>query len=175
VNRRMSLVGAAVSAGSLIFASVAAPIASSKTHKSTKPGGPGVKCALSLATQVPKGDTQVIPPEQQGSNYGAIKCRKVLGSGVEVDQFKLLATGDTVGSFTDYFQTGTIRGKFHLTPQEGSFGSTGQGFASSNASGTVTVRGGTGAFAHFKGTGTSTCVSADAVHLSCTETLRLTP
>jgi len=46
-------------------------------------------------------------------------------------------------------------------------------FAASSYTGTITIKGGTGAYQKAKGTGTLTCQSPDSVHLTCVEHLKL--
>lgn len=174
MKRRIYRLGVATGAVSLIVGVALAPAASSKTPKPHKQKPVAVTCRTSVSTQVPAGQTEVIPPESQGANYGSADCPKLFGSGMEVDQFTVPDTGDTVGSFTDYFDTGTIRGTFDLTPQEGSLGSTGTGFAETDYTGVLTITRGSGTFVHYKGTGTSTCVSPDGVHTTCTQKLKIT-
>jgi hypothetical protein len=174
VKRRIYRLVVATGIVSLIVGAALVPAASSKTPKAHKQKPVAVTCRTSVSTQVPAGQTEVIPPESQGTNYGTADCPKLLGSGMEVDQFTVPDTGDTVGSFTYYFDTGTIHGTFDLTPQEGSLGSTGTGFAETDYTGVVTVTRGSGIFAHYKGSGTSVCVSPDGVHMTCTEKLKIT-
>lgn len=88
--------------------------------------------------------------------------------------FKVPDSGDTVGSYAQYFATGSIRGKFDLTPTEASGALSSTSFSNEAWAGTVTVTGGTGSFAHASAKkGTLKCTSADTVHLTCTEKLKL--
>jgi hypothetical protein len=114
-----------------------------------------------------------VPGASQGVQYGSINCGRRLGQGVEWTSFAIPDDGDTVGVYKAYFDSGTIRGAFDLTPEEGSLGATGTGFTSVDYTGTVRLLGGTGAFAHVKGKGTSACNSPDGVHLTCTERLKI--
>jgi hypothetical protein len=93
---------------------------------------------------------------------------------VESDAFKVPLSGDSVGSYAQYFGTSSIHGKFKLTPGEGS-GNISQGsFESESWVGTVTVTGGTGQYAGAAGTkGVLKCTSGDTVHLRCTEKIGL--
>ena len=93
---------------------------------------------------------------------------------VQKDFFKVRDTGDSVGTYAQYFGTGTIHGKFDLTPQEVSGDLTTTGFTYQTWAGKVTILGGTGAYAKAAGKkGILKCSSQDSVHLSCTEKLTL--
>ena len=142
--------------------------------------GPVVACAqvpVFLSTVPPNNSAQVDQPPSSGRQYGPAKCpAKGLGSGIEADKFTVPISGDLVGSFYQYFSTGTLTGKFDLVPQEAPpLSST--SFASESFTGKVSVTGGTGTL---KGTkskkaGVMTCTSPDTVHLTCTETVKVTP
>ena len=76
-------------------------------------------------------------------------------------------------NYWQYFSTGSIRGKFNLVPQEGTALSS-TSFTSETWVGTVTVTGGSGSYSTAAGkTGTIKCASADTVHLTCTEKIKL--
>lgn len=169
MRRRTYLVGTALTAGSLAAGVAIAPAASTKP----KPKPVAVVCATSVTTQIPPGDTQVVPPVTQGTDYGSVKCGgKLFGRGVQVDRFTVPDSGDTVGSYAQYFGTGSIHGKFDLTPDEAPT-TTATTFQATTYTGTVTVGGGTGAYVGAKGTGTAKCQSPDGVHTSCTVRLKL--
>jgi hypothetical protein len=140
-----------------------------KTKSASKPVA--VVCRTKTTIEVPNGETGVTPPVSQGSEYGTAGCGK-LGRGVQSDQFTVPDSGDTVATFTWYLPTGSIRGKYDLTPQEGTLN-----FLSVDYVGKLTVTGGTGAFAGAKskgtGTGTMVCQSPDSVHTSCTDNVKL--
>jgi hypothetical protein len=74
-------------------------------------------------------------------------------------------------SFQLYFLTGTLDGKYVLTPQEGNFSPT--TFTETDYLGTLTITGGTGAYKGAKGTGTMTCTTPDGIHTTCTDKLKL--
>ncbi len=165
MRRRICLVGGAVAASSLVMAVALAPIASSKPSPKSHP----LTCHLSVSIAVPDGSTQVVVPANQGTMWGSIHCAKTFGAGVESATFAVAGSGDTVGNYSDYFATGSIRGTFDLIAQEGTFGNP----ASANWTGTLTIRHGTGTFAGTKGKGTAVCSSPDGVHITCTEKLKL--
>ncbi len=167
MRRRICLVGATLSAIPMAFGVSAATAASHKTGK-VKPKGTPVTCKSATTVEIAQGDTQVTPPVSQGSEYGSVSCSKLFGKGVQSDQFNVPDSGDTAGKFTWYFHAGTVRGKYDLTPQEGSLN-----FLSTDYLGTITVTGGTGTFAGAKGVGTMTCSSADGIHMGCTDKLHI--
>ena len=80
---------------------------------------PAVTKAKPVKFDVPAdGDNSVVPPVDQGWQYGAVHCGKVFGGGIAANSFKLLDSGDLQGSWTQYFGVGTIHGKFNLTPAD---------------------------------------------------------
>jgi hypothetical protein len=174
VKRRICLVGTAIAA--VPFA-VGMSVATAATKSTTTPATKAivVKCHLSLGTVPPPGSPAVDQPPSQGAQYGTVHCGgAAFGWGVEKDSFKVPDSGDTVGSYVQYFGGGSIRGKFDLTPSEGSGDLTGTGFSSEAWTGTVTVTGGTGTLAKAAGKkGTLKCTSGDSVHLTCTEKIKL--
>jgi hypothetical protein len=134
-----------------------------------------LKCHISLGTLPPPGSAAVDQPPAQGAQYGTVHCRGgSVGWGVEKSSFTVPDSGDTVGSYTQYFGAGSIRGKFDLSPDEGSGDLTTTGFASESWTGTVTVTHGTGTLAKATGKkGVMACASGDSVHLTCTEKIKL--
>jgi hypothetical protein len=134
-----------------------------------------LRCHISLGTVPPAGSPAVDQPPTQGAQYGVVHCPGgSFGWGVEKSTFTVPDSGDTVGSYAQYFGSGSIRGKFDLTPSDQSGDLTGTGFASQSWTGTVTVTGGTGTLAKATGkTGVLKCTSDDTVHLTCTEKLKL--
>jgi hypothetical protein len=103
--------------------------------------------------------------------------RGIVRWGVEKNTFKVPDSGETVGSYAQYFGGGSIRGKFDLSPTEGSgdLSSTPTSFTSESWTGTVTVTKGSGALAKAAGKkGVLKCTSGDSVHLTCTEKIKLT-
>lgn len=172
MKRRICLVGAAVAAVPFVLGISVAAAASKSTKPVVKPVV--VKCHLSLGTVPPPGSPAVDQPPSQGAQYGPVHCGGgSFGWGVEKNIFKVPDSGDSVGTYAQYFATGSIRGKFDLTPIEQTLSST--NFTSEAWTGTVTVTGGTGSLAKAKGKkGTLKCTSGDSVHLTCTEKIKLT-
>jgi hypothetical protein len=131
-------------------------------------------CHLSLTTEPPHGSNTVSQPASQGSQYGPIHCGRATGGGVTGDSFTVPDSGDTVGTFTQYFDAGTIRGTFNIAPQEAGPVSV-NSFESQTWLRTMKIFGGTGAFKGIKSLrgGVLKCTSPDSVHLACTEKLRV--
>ena len=129
---------------------------------------------MEVQERVAAGSPTVDQPPANGSQYGPVRCNQ-LGSGVEQDNFKVPDSGDTVGKYWQYFAGGSVHGTFDLTPTEGFGALPSSSFSNETWAGKVTVTGGTGAFAGAKGKkGTMKCTSADTVHLTCTEKIKLT-
>jgi hypothetical protein len=172
----MCLVGVAISASSLVAGVGFAAAASKSAATAVKPTA--LKCKISMTTQPPPG-SNVVLVAPQGSQYGATHCPTAgYGSGAIVDKFTVPDSGDTVGTYYQYFHAGTIYGKFDLTPLPGN-GISSTSFQSQAWTGTVTVTGGTGVYKGItrakgkKGIGTMHCTSPDSVHLTCTENMKV--
>jgi hypothetical protein len=171
VRRRICRVGTA-----LVAALSAVAIGLVGVGTAGAAGGPVVlKCHISLSTVPPPGSASVDQPPSQGDQYGTIHCPGgAFGFGVQKDTFRVPDSGDTVGTYAQYFASGSIRGKFDLSPTEGSGDLTGMNFTGESWVGTVTVVGGTGSLANASGKkGILKCTSADTVHVTCTEKLAL--
>jgi hypothetical protein len=175
VKRRICLVGIAIAAVPFAVGISAATAASKKTGSKPAVKATVLKCHLSLGTLPPAGSAAVDQPPSQGAQYGTVHSAGAsFGWGVEKNAFKVPDSGDTVGKYAQYFGSGSIHGKFDLTPTESSGDLTGTGFASQSWTGTVTVTGGTGSLAKAAGKkGVLKCTSDDSVHLACTEKLKL--
>jgi hypothetical protein len=172
VGRRVCLVGAALAAVPLAVG-ISVSAAGAKTASKPAPKAIVVNCHISLSTVPPPGSPAVEQPPSQGTLYGPARCSQ-LGSGIEQANFKVPDSGDTVGKYWQYFGNGSFHGKFDLTPTEGSGALSSTSFSNETWVGTVTVTGGTGAFAGAKGKkGTMKCTSGDTVHLICTEKIKL--
>lgn len=136
-----------------------------------------LNCKLSLTTTPPPGDNAVAQPPGSGNQYGPIHCRpavlSLFGGGIVADAFTVPDSGDTVGTFTEYFKTGSVSGMFDITPLESDFSAT--SFSSQTWQGTVKVKSGTGIYKGIKEkkVGTMTCTSPDSVHLTCSEKIKL--
>lgn len=163
---RTWLAGSALTAA-VLATGVAGALASTHTGKKTS-----VSCNITAATAVPKGDTAVTPPVDQGRNYGQAKCGKPLGSGLLASSFKRQDSGDLKGQFREYFPNGTVQGVYVLTPGEGQ-PSAPSSFSAESYAGTVTVQGGTGAYKGVKGKGAMKCSSPDGVHIRCSQKVTL--
>lgn len=174
MKRRICLVGTAIAVVPFaVGISVAAAAGKSTTQKPTvKPVV--LKCHMSLSTVPQPGSAAVDQPPSQGAQYGTIHCGGAsFRFGVEKNIFKVPDSGDTVGSYVQYFGDGSVRGKFDLTPdQNGDVSST--DFTSESRTGTVTVTKGSGTLAKASGKeGVLKCTSGDSVHLTCIEKLKL--
>lgn len=175
MKRRICLVGIAIAAVPFAVGISVATAASKSTGSKPAAKATVLKCHLSLGTVPPAGSAAVDQPPAQGAQYGTVHCGGAsFGWGVEKDTFNVPDSGDTVGSYAQYFASGSIHGKFDLTPNPGGGDLTGTGFASQSWTGTVTVTGGTGTLAKAAGKkGVLKCTSDDSVHLTCTEKLKL--
>lgn len=174
MKRRVCLIGTAIAVVPFaVGISVATAASKSTTHKPTVKAVV-LKCHMSLSTVPPAGSASVDQPPSDGAQYGTVHCGgPSFGFGVEKDTFKVPDSGDTVGSYVQYFGGGSIRGKFDLSPDEGGDVSS-TDFTSESWTGTVTVTHGTGALAKASGKkGTMNCTSGDSVHLTCTEKVKL--
>lgn len=133
-----------------------------------------VSCSFTLTTEPPPGSDNVVPPQQQGHQDGPVYCKNApsFKLGAIRTNFTIPDSGDTVGTFTQYFDTGTIGGHFELVPKNnGGFGQS--GYAAQNYGGKFKIWYGTGAYKGIKGTqpGLMYCKSPDSVHLTCKETM----
>jgi hypothetical protein len=162
VRRLICAAGIPVIAGALAFGGVTAG-ASPLTK---------VTCKTSTGISISQGAAAVTPPVAKGVEYGPARCGKGLGNGVQTLAFKVPDSGNRVGEFQTYFATGSLRGKFKLIPQSGSFSPT--SFNETDYRGTMTIIGGTGAFNGAKGTAKMLCKSLDGIHTTCTNRLTLT-
>ena len=111
---------------------------------------------------------------------GALR-RGLFGSGVEKSSFTVPDSGDTVGSYAQYFSGARFAGSStrHRRKNPATFRLPGftelTGTVGPRAPPvTVTETGGTGTLAKASGTkGVLKCTSGDSVHLTCTEKLKL--
>jgi hypothetical protein len=172
VKRRIGVVVAAIIAASLAVAVVLAPAANSKNRikRNGTAGAVSVICNSAVTTAAPWGSSASDPSADSGTQFGWARCGKPAGTSLQWNSFTVDDAGDVSGQYSRYTKNGLIHGTFQLTSQEGSFGT----FTNANYTGTMTVTGGTGAFAGVTGSGTSTCFTPDGVHLNCHEQWSLT-
>jgi hypothetical protein len=152
--------------------SLAAGHAHHKKVKHLKPHAALLHCVSSPTTVPPTGQANVDQPPDSGTQYGPATCSTTgFGAGIMSDSFTVPDSGDMVGTYTQYFDGGTVKGTFDLPAGESPpIGTT--GFYSQNFAGQITVTSGTGVYKGVKGKnskGTMSCSSPDSVHFSCTE------
>jgi len=168
----LTVVMAASFAGSAGMAVAAGAKTAGSTGKATK-----LVCKEELIAAAPEGTNVVDQPPAQGSQYGPVNCRPFgpagFGAGTIATKFNVPDSGDTVGKYTQYFNAGTVKGTFDLTPTESNFSAT--TFTAQDWQGTVKVLKGTGVYQGIKGkkVGTIACTSVDSVHLHCVEKVTL--
>jgi hypothetical protein len=166
VKRRICVAGAVLGMCPLAFMVGSAAAAKTKT-KSSAGGGTRIVCSTKTSIMIPGGQSNVLPPAQQGTEFGTANCAK-FGSGVQRDSFTVPTSGDTVAKYALYFHTGTLYGTYDLTP-----GGDSQNFLETDWTGTMKVLGGTGAYKGLKGTGTMVCKTLDGIHSTCTDKLHI--
>jgi hypothetical protein len=118
-----------------------------------------VTCTLQLQT--------LAAPGASGEDFGMVDCPSVFGKGVQHDTLTVTPTSATTatvtGPFKQFFDTGTIHGTVKLTANATSAGGV-------TYKGVAKVSGGTGAYAHVKGSAKIECSSRDGgTHITCTE------
>lgn len=168
MRRRICLMGAALSIALLVAVSGSALAAGNGKSKTKKVPTKSVGCSVATTIAIAKGDTAVLPPAAAGDEFGNAACGTLLGSGLQKDTFTVPTSGDTIAKYWMYFKTGSVHGTYDLTPQSSSLN-----FLSTDWMGTMKVLGGTGAFKGVTGVGTMTCTSADGIHSTCTDHLKL--
>jgi hypothetical protein len=181
VRRRIYLVGTVIATASLVIGAGIATAASSTKTVKVKPIV--LKCNISMATEAAAGSSSVDPTATQGNQYGPTHCpTKGFGAGMIADSFTVPDSGDTVGTYVEYFKAGSVTGAFDLTPNE-SPPLTDTTFSSQSWTGTITVMDGTGVYKGIKTykakhkpatPGVLNCTSPDSVHLTCTEKIKVT-
>ena len=170
--RRIWLVGAVIMAG--LLTSGVAVEAKTPNGATKKAKAKTVKetCKINLTAQIPPGDTTVTPGAPDGAQFGSVGCGRLFGQGVQGDPYSSTPSGDVVGTYRQYFATGSIHGAYDLTITQQSPPTT-TTFTAASYGGTVTVTGGTGTYSGIKGAGTLACSTSDSVHTSCSESLKL--
>ena len=167
--KRICLVGAAVAA--VLILGVSGALAASSHAKKTT--GTKFTCKTAVTLQVPGNDTTVTPDAQTGSLAGSASCAKLLGKGVAVLQYSMADSGDLVGKWQQWFNTGTVYGSFDLSPSDNQPPTT-TSFAEANYTGKFVIKNGKGIGAKASGKGTMKCSTKDSVHFSCKESGRVT-
>ena len=118
-----------------------------------------VTCHFRLFDQSP-------PTALQGFDLGFVTCPRPFGNGVQSDRFKVRLTSPTTavltGPFKDFFDQGTIHGRFALHGTQ------------TTTTGTVRFLGGTGAFKHVRGHGKLACKATTGNETDCTAVANLT-
>ena len=132
-------------------------------------------CHEELIAAAPEGTNVVDQPPSQGAQYGPVNCHgaTAFGGGMIATKFNVPDSGDTVGKYTQFFKTGTVKGTFDLTPTESNFSAT--SFTAQSWQGTLKILSGTGVYQGIKDKklGTFKCTSVDSVHLKCVEKVTL--
>jgi hypothetical protein len=166
VRRRIFVGAIAVAGVSLVLVVGIAPAVGKTGRRARAAKTVQLACRFSLTTMPPPGSTAVVAPAASGTQYGGLSCPESgFYGGTIADAFVVPDSGDTEGVFVKYLNTGTIRGHFDLTPDEGTFGD----FQSQGWTGTISVTSGTGAYKGIASpkAGTIECDSPDSVHLTC--------
>jgi hypothetical protein len=156
-------------------------LAATTTHhhkhhvKPAKPKVEFVKCSWSVSTVPPSGQASVDQPPTSGDQYGPAAC-PALGNGMVWASFVVQDSGDTTGTYTQYFGAGTVSGSFVMSPNESPpISST--GFYSETWTGTAGLAKATGVYTGDKskpGTGSINCSTADSgVHMTCVTRMRV--
>jgi hypothetical protein len=161
---RTVVVGVGASLATLLAVSAFAVASSAPPAKATK-ANEKVSCAISLIAVKP-------PRTITAENFGSLRCTPALGKGVQHDSSFVTPTSKLAGSFTgpyqQFFETGTVYGHFSITytVDPATFAVT--------YTGTIAIEGGTGKYKRYRGAGTLSGASPDAIHTALTEDLTLT-
>lgn len=149
--------------------------AKTKPAPKPKPVTTKVSCKLMLVLQPAAKVTTIVPGTGSGSQSGTAKCPGPVGGGVQTDKFTTADSGDVTAPYTQWFKGGTLAGEYMLIPSGGGQPSAGNNsFGAQTYDGSLTVKSGTGAWKGATGSAKLTCETADAVHLACTESLKVT-
>jgi hypothetical protein len=170
--KRLCLLGMAVAG--LLTAGVST--AATAKVKPAKPKSVTTKlsCKLTVVTQPPANDIS-ITPGINGAQFGKVSCPGPIGGGVVSDTYTTATSGNVTAKYTTWFKGGTLGGQFKLIPTGGGQPSAGNNtFGAQSYTGSATVTGGSGSWKTATGKATLTCSTADGVHLSCTESLKVT-
>ena len=172
--KRICLVVAAMAALLTVAITASASATSAAKKPATKPRSvkTSLTCTLKLVTQVPSNDVTVTQGAQSGDQYGRAGCGKPLFSGVEQNSFAQDESGDLSGRYQQWFNAGSVYGKYTLTPKDTGPPTT-SSFTNASYTGTATVTNGTGVFKKATGKATLACTTTDLAHFACTEKLKL--
>ena len=185
--KRICLLGAAIAGLFIIGATNAMALGShasartaatkSTSKAKSKVATLKVGCSLSLSLLAPSGSSDVTPASPTGNHAGMAKCpAKGVGKGSEWDSFTTDDSGDMVGKWQEWFNTGTLYGTYLLTPSD-SQPSDPSNFAAAAYTGTLVVKGGTGTLAKDytkrNAAGTMKCSTQDSVHYTCKQFAKL--
>jgi hypothetical protein len=144
-----------------------------ETKIETKTVHSTVSCKPSLTVQIPAGESALTQGAPTGTMLGSSSCGKPLFQGLTRTSYTLDNSGDLTGPLTQFFKNGTITGTFDLSPSQASGPPTTTSFTEANFAGTVKITGGSEALKGVTGTGTIKCTTADEVHYSCSDTVKL--
>jgi hypothetical protein len=173
--KRLCLLGMAMAGLLTVGFSTAATAKPAPKPKPPKPVTTKVSCQLTLVLQPAAKVTTIVPGTGSGSQYGTAKCPGPLGGGVQTDKFNTADSGDVTAPYRQLFKGGTLAGQYTLIPTGGGQPSAGNNsFGAQSYSGSLTVTGGSGAWKGATGSAKLTCSTTDGVHLSCTESLKVT-
>ena len=172
--RRIYFAGAAVGMASLVLGAGVSLAASTLPHqKKAKPRTELLSCTSSPTADPPPGQANVDQPPDAGNQYGPADCTSAgFGRGIIRTKFTVPDSGDMVGTYEEYFNAGTIKGTFNLSPTNSDNPIGSDTFSSQSFEGQITVTSGTGAYKGVKGKnskGTMSCTSDDSVHSTCDE------
>jgi hypothetical protein len=151
----------ALAAAAGVLAALGAVTGLTQAQTTSKATTRNVTCSESLVATKAGSDNS--------EGFGTITCSTSFGKGVRHDTATLAAPTKTAGAYSGgvklFFNTGTLRGSYHLN------------FTIADKTvtydGTLKITSGTGEFAGVSGTGTTAGTSSDAVHSSITEKLTL--
>jgi hypothetical protein len=176
--KRICLLGTAIAAVLILGVATAMAASSHASKGGKKSKTPStvttkVSCTSSPVIQVAPGATDLTPAAQEGSWMGPITCPGI-GHGVVSESYTTADSGDLVGKWQAWFNTGTVFGTFDLTPDDNGQPPSSTSFSQASFTGTFIIKNGTGAYAKATGTGTLKCASQDSVHFSCKQSGKVT-
>ena len=176
--KRICLLGTAIAAVLVLGVATAMAASSHASKGGKKSKTPAtvtakVSCTSSLAVQVAPGATDVTADSEQGSWAGTSTCSPI-GRGMVWESYTTADSGDLVGKWQAWFNTGSVFGTFTLTPDDNAPPTTTTSFSQASYTGTFLIKSGTGAYAKATGTGTLKCSTRDSIHFSCKQNGKVT-